>query len=850
MTRGVLRGLMSLFCIVSLSVQAAESWFAADLNHRESGLHILVVDGPDGQPWLRVLDLDELGIPWSADTFHRSQGERFVPAAALVRHEAHVDEVARRVRFVSHARPHWPTGVPADLLLDIRVNGMLLAEPQYVKNTGSDLVLPAETLEAIRVALPEAYGPFLEGEMPVHAVAAENFHFSLERLYLELTVKPELLSVTTLSPSQPWRPPALTDASPSLVMAYALRGGETTDQESWYSAFGDLALSKGRTTCRTRHFHSSLGDDTRRLDTNCIVDWPDIPLSAGAGDNFTRPAVLREIVSYGGVWIGSDFGLQPYRNLQPSLIVDGNARLPSTLEIWMDQRLGLRQEIPPGPFTVENLPAVTGGGEVQAVLVNAAGRQVIVSEPIYSDPRLITPGVLDWRVEVGKLRPGSADGNLYTDDFMAGFARTGLTDWATGEVTAERTRDLSKLGAAIALRAWNLGLIELGASRSRFDSLSGSARFVSYTLRGRHLQFGASVTDRDDAYVGLGFPEPGLAPSIEKRANAGISNGPWSLTLSHLERRYDNRPEGDARLASATFALRAFRLGQVAFTATRNLELPAAETVYMALLSVPLGRRGLFHHSTSRDDGRYSHSTGYTLSPPPGPGFGYRLYRDALPEFDRHYAEATLRGSRAESGISAQHVDGAGTNWDAYVQGAVVANRAGAALTRDDGNSFALIDTGSDVAGLGILREHQLAAHTSSGGRAVVPGLRPYQSNRIGLDVGSLPFASAIETRALEVVPGRRGVVIADFGFRRTRELLATLRPTSGTEIPAGAIVNVNGARAGVTGYGGVIYVEMPDADHFLIEVNWPGGSCSASMEIENESGGIVEAGEIACHTQ
>lgn len=829
---------------------AGEHWLAATVDHRDVELTVLVYQPDSGEPLLRIIDLDELSLPFSREDLFRHRGENYVRPDALRRHEIHLDPVMERAHFVTHVRPHRPQGVPADLLLDIRINGVLIPQPQYVKNTGTDLVLPKETLEALRVALPNAYGPFLEDEMPVHALAGELFHFALDRLYLEMNVRPNIFTRTQLSPDHAKSQRNVTSWSPSLVLGYDLAGGENASGERWQSGIGDLALSAGTVTCRSRHLYRSEFDEIARLDSNCLADWPSIPLSAGIGDHYTASGALHQTVAYGGFWLGTDYSLQPYRNLQPSLVVDGNARLPSTLEIWMDQRLGLRQEIPPGPFVVENLPAVTGTGELRAELIDATGRRVIVSAPVYSDPRLLQTGVTDWRLEGGRLRPGGlVNDDHYTDRFAAASARTGITDWLTAELHAEGTDDFCSASAGVTLRAWRLGMLEFGASRSRADAITtdGEARFAGYTYRGDYLHAGFREIRRSPDYVSLGYPEPGNAPVRERVASIGISGGLANLTLSGLERAYADRAQ---KLGNAALSIRLGSLGQLLLTATRDLSTPDSESLYGAHLSIPLGRRGHVYHSVSGEGDDARTSSGYNYSAPPGSGMGARVNRDTFQDNERYFAEAVFRGNLGEAALSAQSDTAHDTSWSGRLGGAVVATGNHVGLSRDDGNSFAIVRTaGAD--NVRVLREHQVATRTGGNGVAIVPGLRPYQANRISLNVEDMPLSGEVDVSEIAVIAGRRGVVVADYGYSQQRKLLARLRIPrwSSLAIPAGAVVSVEGSTDGLVGFDGTIYVTLPESARVRLDVRWPGGTCTVTVTVP-VGDGVYEAGDLTCEPQ
>lgn len=825
-----------------------EHWFPTTLKHRDARLSVLVYQPPSGKPLFRVLDLDTLGIPYASDEYIRHRGENYVREDAFTLHEAHIDLVMQRVHFVRKVRPHWPADLGEQLLIDVRTNGVMSDTPVFATVTATDIHFDEETLKQLRIDVPEAYGPFLEDGMPVHALAGENFYIDFERLYLEMTVPPEQFEGTLLHIEPATNVSTVTNASPSVILGYHASGGQDALGGTWYSATGDLTVSAGRFLCRSQHLARSEDEEIFRLDTSCIADWPTVPLSAGLGDHFSMPGTMGETVSYGGAWIGTDYSLQPYRNLQPSLLVDGYARLPSTLEIWIDQQLGLREPVPPGPFIVDRLPALTGTGELQAVLVNAAGRQVVLSTPVYSDPRLLQPGVADWRIESGKLRPGifAANGDEYGRQFVAATARVGMTRWLTGEVHAERSEELENYTVASALRLWRFGIVELGAGYSQFGDagLRGESRLVGYSWRGNRLHVSFRDHRRESTYVSLGYPLPGEAPRRERIASVGMSFGFASIQLAGIERRYDD-PLSDHQLATAALTI-PVGPGQLRLTARQNLDIETSEPVYAAYFSMPLGTRR--HAFASVDDLRAddpASTIGYTHSPPIGGGGGYRLQRYAMGDSERYYAEATWRGRAGTAAILATHANGE-TLPAARIGGAIVASRAGIGLARDDGHSFAMVRVEEGMGGVTVERDNVAIGRTAESGVLVVPGMRPYEENRLRLRPEDVPMAGAITQQELVVVPGRRGVVVADFGVDVNTWISATLERSDGAGIPVGSTLYVAGEEAGLVGYDGVVYFETGQAGPVRLRAEWGGGSCTAQVEIPKDKG-VHETGIIPC---
>ena len=81
----------------------------------------------------------------------------------------------------------------------------------------------------------------------------------------------------------------------------------------------------------------------------------------------------------------------------------GSAAVPSTLDVYLNNSKTYTQEVPPGPFPVNNLPLISGG-EARLVLRDAAGREVDTALPFYTSPQLLREDLTYFSVETGYPR--------------------------------------------------------------------------------------------------------------------------------------------------------------------------------------------------------------------------------------------------------------------------------------------------------------------------------------------------------------------------------------------------------------------------------------------------------------
>lgn len=807
-----------------------EDWYLAARNHLDSGLGVLLLTLDDGSRWIRSSDLRLLDLPVPAVVTREHAGETYVPLSSLGL-AADIDAVGGRLHLFD---PHVTAGASAEeLVVDITVNGVALPEPQIARRQGQDVLLSPQTLALARLALPDDAADWIS----VRSLAGEHYVLDERRMRLEITAGPEHFAPTRLRLGGPdIAPPARARAPLSAILGYDVGVGRSGEGERRASLLLDTALSGGRLSCRNRAVWRT-GFSWSRLDSTCFADWPRRRLSLAVGDGISRDSSLSPAVRYGGVRIGTDFDLQPQLRTQPLLGVEGTARLPSILEIWSRQQLAFRSELPPGPFVVDGIPSQTGRGLLEAVIIDALGRQVVVSAPFYSDPNLLRPGLTDWSLEAGRMRQGFLTrDDRYGDRFALFSLRRGLTPFWTLQARAEWQASHHLLGIANHLRLGHFGVAEISAARSAGDDARGGAWALGYAYQGQRWTLGLRHARYDAGYRDLAYAQ-GDAPVREAQANAGLRIGRASLSVGAVLR--DSRVEGEQRLARAGLSVPLGR-GFLNLTAFRPLR-PAGETLYSVIFTLPLSDQRSASAWLNADAAGIAPGVALQRGLPAGPGYGYRLLHEDSALGARTSMEGTLRTRVAQWSAAALRTD-AGTDVRLGASGALVVTGRGAFLGTDDGGSFALVDL--PQADARVLREHQFAATTGKAGKALISGLRPFETNRLDLDSTSLSLSTRIRDTSLELVPGRRQVVLADFGA--SRMLPVTLRVTTrdGKPVAAGALARWSDHASTQVGYEGLLYLELEDGP-LPIGIEWSGRHCTipaAALPAAPDSSLIYEA--------
>jgi outer membrane usher protein len=138
-------------------------------------------------------------------------------------------------------------------------------------------------------------------------------------------------------------------------------------------------------------------------------------------------------------------------------------------------------------------------------------------------------------------------------------------------------------------------------------------------------------------------------------------------------------------------------------------------------------------------------------------------------------------------------------------------------------------------------------ARTGWLGKALVPDLRSYRTNKISINPLDLPIESNIGASAMNVVPARRSGVTVDFGGQPNAAALVVLHDTAGQFFSPGADVSLQGTGSSfVVGYDGEVWIEGLEAQNRIL-VQTGDITCSAEFIYIAHPGAQVYIDGIEC---
>lgn len=746
------------------------------------------------------------------------------------------------------SRPGTYTDGLQPMLLMVDINQQGLNETALIlKGADGDMYASEADLQKWRLRLPAA--------APVLFRAARYYRLSAfpdmvavvdaTTQSLNMDVSPDTFTSTDLRSPRSALPEPVSP-SPGMFFNYDLIAERPNGGESWASGLFELgafnAFGNGMSTFALQKGEGQLR--TMRLDTSLTVDQPHRVASFRLGDAVTRPAAAwGRAIRFGGVQYSTNFATQPGLITFPIQTFAGQAALPSTVDVFVNNTLASRRQVPPGPFSITDIPLVTGSGDVSVVVRDILGREQAITQPFYASPTLLREGLQDFSIESGALRENyGTRSSDYGALFAAGTYRIGVFDYMTGEAHLEWLEGRHATAGLSALTLHPaLGTLSTSAAASRSDEGHGHLWAVGYERQSRLFSFGVRTRQATANFRQLGsvpgFPAPRRMTSINIGVSAGAAGSVGSAYI-----RQDFSGMGRTEVASITYSLSLGRAGMLGISAFKTLQGTSNHSI-SAFWSLPLDRN-LNASASHTASGTGSDQTRLQLQRnlPPGDGYGYRIqsganvpHQGAL-QIQNRVGSYTLEAATFEGRSSAR----------AGVAGGIAVLGGSAFLGRRIIESFGLVQ----VPGMDNVRiyvDNQLVARTDADGNALLPRLRPYDNNPVRVEQLDLPMNAKIHSLSANAVPYSRSGVVVRFPIERPFGALMKLVSDDGHPLPPGATVQVEGQENlfPVAMEGAVYVTGLKETNR--LRASWNGRACVAIVAYKESGVPVPDMGIVEC---
>ncbi len=738
-------------------------------------------------------------------------------------------------------------GELSETWLELSVNGSRQSRlVQALSDHRQQFYLTAETLAEFKLRMPQQ---FLEsnGEAfySVQAMAGVLPVFDPQRQALTLYAKAEAFQASQVDGSD-FEYVEPDSEQHGALLNYAVFGSKNDVRDRVSGQF-EVGAFWRRGFFSSQHLLRDMTGSEResiRLESSLRIDWHEQMRSLTLGDTLNDAGAWGRPVRFGGFKWGRNFSTQPGFVTFPTELIAGDTVVPSTVDVFVNNVRRSSEPVDPGPFAISNVPVVTGAGEMRIVTRDLLGRETVTTRSFYTSTRLLKAGLHEYSYEAGVLREGFTQrSNDYSRGFVSGSHRYGFNRWFTGEIRGEATADNGAMGLAAnivwpAVAEFN---IAVAASRDE-DSRSGELLSLGFRRQANRFSVGASATRRSADFAQLGMADGALPDALESTAFAAFSLGRGgNLSLSHIKR--ERRAEADIAFATLQYSNRLWGRAHLRLS---YLEPDSAgiERSLTLSLSMPLGRHNSGQLSRRSEGGQTSQRMEVRRNLPAGRGFGYQLMAESG-ELDRFEAGGSLRTDVGLFSAQAGQL-GEAREYRASIDGGVAFMGGEAFLSQRLDQGFAVVDAGT-LSGVDVYRDNQLLATTGDDGKALVPGLRDYQRNRIRLDDASMPLNIQVASLERTVIPAYRHGVKLKFDIKRARWVGFRLVDSTGKALPVGAqFLHMASGNTSLVGAEGQGFIELDPGEHQL-KAWWQGEHCRFQLRVPETAEPMPDIGEYIC---
>lgn len=737
------------------------------------------------------------------------------------------------------------SGPYAEAWLAIRINGIAVGAPARLARLGDGrFFATAGDLARWRIRLPALPPISLKGRdyFALDAVAGLTYRIDEREQALLLDGRPEAFTVTTLTSRQAsLAPPGSASVGGFFnydLLATSQPGRNSLDGLLEFGVFNRFGFG-------TSTFLGHDGEPARRfirLNTTWTHDDPSSLTTINIGDGISRTGAWGRAVRFAGLQWGTNFATQPDFVPFPLPSVRGEATLPSTVDLYVDNALRLSRNVPYGPFEIPRAPVISGDGQVRLVVRDVLGRETVVTQPYYVSARLLQAGLHDYTYEAGFRRNRFA---LASDDygelFAAGTHRTGLSDQLTGEIRGELLTKQQTFGVAANYLIPALGVASASAATSRGEQGTGGYMSMGIERQGRPVSFGVETRLATPRFAQIGGWPDFAVPRNVHLARASFAAGPnGSAFIGYVHQV--NRNANEMKFVTAGYSVSLMNNFYLSVFGLQSLGEDRARSVGVNV-TYALGARTTASANWNGDGKASSSSVQLQQSLPQGSGVGYRLLAGAGTN-DRHEAELFLQNDVGTYNLAAAQAGGA-TSYRAGVSGGVAILDGSAYLSRRIDDSFAVVQVG-EYDGVDIFLDNQPIARTKDG-YALLPRLRAYQKNIITIQPENLPLDAEVGTLRLSLSLSRRSAALVRFPVKPAHGAVLRFVLDDGAPLPAGALASVEGGSEEFpVALRGEAYVKGL-ASRNIVQARWKGQHCDIEVAMPKNPGPLPVIGPLTC---
>ncbi|WP_252151884.1 fimbria/pilus outer membrane usher protein [Acinetobacter sp. ANC 4177] len=615
-----------------------------------------------------------------------------------------------------------------------------------------------------------------------------------------------------------------------------------------YNGLVDLGIFKDYWFFKNSMLYNSeaMNEKTVRIGTSLDFDFPDKLTKLTLGDATTVSNPFFNSLRFAGINWGTNYLERPGFVYWNTPQLQGTARLPSTVELYMNGVKIYNQKVSPGDYVLQTGSQINYTGNAQIVVEDVLGNRSVRTLPILINNKLLRKGLSEYNIALGKLRY-----NYYTSsndyrDFLANlYYRRGLSETTSLGTNISYTQDLQNTGIT-----WTQGLpyfVVLDALAINAHSNDGS-RFLyglSLSKEFSRMSLGISSKYAEDnfRYVGDDPLQDNAVPKFENFAYVTFSEVPFlqNINMSYAEQKYyqgGSNPFNDDKIFNIGFNR---QIGNNISFGLGYFERFGAIKDSGGILNITYNfdtRNKVYLNYVSENNNasvQYVHDSGRQV------GLDYAI--GANRRQDENIASLNVVAKTRAGDLSIQHYQYEhATDSTIGYSGAIAFLDGQVNFTKSINNAFALVKVGnySDIDVLSALNHVE---KTNKKGYAFVHDIVPYIKYDIGFDENQLPIEEKYEVSSKPLTTlNQRGYVV-DFPIQHT--FILTLHPQdiNGANFKPGSELHLaNGDVYPITSDASVTVYGMTAGTHTMSVLYGDNATCSFDVNITEKEAKEAEA--------
>lgn len=585
-----------------------------------------------------------------------------------------------------------------------------------------------------------------------------------------------------------------------------------------------------------------------RYDTNWKYSDTDRIVSYQFGDVISNSLTWSNSVRFGGLRISRNFSIRPDVITYPMFNWSGTANLPSSVDLFINGYKSSSHAVNAGPYTLTNVPYVTGAGEATVVTTDSLGRQISTSVPFYVSNTLLRQGLSDFDFSLGALRNNYGLNSFgYSQGAVSGIYRYGLCNTVTGSLHGEAEAGLVLAGVGGDMRIGRWGTLSFSSSQSQTDK-SGTQYSLGYSYTGQHWSFNAQHLQRSDQYIDLSSYRNDSQPS-HRSEQATLTLIPYQGELGTWGLGYFDvlaRDRSQTRLVNLSWSRTLGYSSNLSISVNKAL----GDNNFTGQLQLAISFSGndtLSWNSQRVSNNNYSHQVTWSHSAPPEGGVGWDITHNLGA---KGYNQASLTWLNQYNSFSGGYYGNNEQNnqW-VELSGSLVYMDQDWFATRKVNDAFIVVNT-YGFEGIPISYENRLVGKTNRQGHLLIPWVSAWYPGKITIDPMNLPINSSIANVEQRVTVAEGSGALINFPIQKVRSATIKVLDLQHQPLLLGTpVLDTITKQNSMVGYDGLVWLTNLDREVNL-KISHNGESCQAKYQLPNVTPIPVDLGVMICDRQ